>query len=110
MEAVLESRAKIFSELDREVEFYSEHTKSQYRSHLSDYLDFVGLNRDWRDRDVLYDYRKKLGKRGIAQSHINYIIRGPIGAIFRAYGLRIPVKLPRVQVSLDITDRIQFTS
>lgn len=90
------TRNGIFRELDRETEFYSTHTKSQYYSHVSDYLDFVG-SRDWKDRDVLYEYRQKLGKKGYNQSHINYLIRGPIGTLFRAYGLRIPVKLPRVE-------------
>ena len=106
----METRAKIFEELNRETEFYSLHTKSQYFSHVSDYLDFVGF-RDWRDRDVLYDYRKKLEKRGIAQNYVNYIIRGPIGALFRAHGLRIPIKLPKAKVALiDLSTRVSFTS
>lgn len=103
-------RDKIFEELGREVEYYSEHTKSQYFSHLSDYLDFVG-KREWRDRDILYNYLQKLKKRGISQSHINYIMRGPIGAIFRAHGLRLPLKLPKVKVAVfDISARVSFTA
>jgi len=105
------ARDHVFEELAREVEYYSPHTKSQYFSHVSDYLDYVGSG-DWRDRDILYNYLPKLKKKGLSQSHINYIIRGPIGAVFRAHGLRIPIKLPRANVShniLDLASRIQFT-
>ena len=107
----MESRAKIFEELRRETEYFSSHTQAQYFAHASDYLDFVGPNRDWRDRDVLYDYRRKLEKRGIAQSHTNYIIRGPVGCLFRAHGLRLPIKLPKTKVSLiDLSARVSFTT
>lgn len=102
-------RKKILHELDRETEYYSDHTRRQYFSHAQDYLDYVG-DGDWQDRDILYKYMKKLKKKGHSQSHVNYLIRGPVGALFRAHGLGIPIKLPRVQVSLDITDRIQFSS
>lgn len=101
-------------ELRREVEYYSLHTKSQYVSHVVDYLDYIeGIHGDWKDRDNLYNYLQKLKKKGFSQSHINYIIRGPIGSIFRAHGLRLPIKLPRVRVGgsvIDLLSRIQFTS
>lgn len=103
------NRQKILHELDRETEYYSDHTRRQYFSHSQDYLAYVGAG-DWRDRDILYNYMQRLKKKGHSQSHINYLVRGPIGALFRAHGLMIPVKLPRVQVSLDITERIQFSS
>ncbi|KKN35036.1 hypothetical protein LCGC14_0787850 [marine sediment metagenome] len=103
------TRKEILHELDRETEYYSAHTRSQYFSHAQDYLDYVGDN-DWQDRDILYNYTKKLKKKGHAQSHINYLVRGPIGALFRAHGLRIPVKLPRTPVSLlDLAHRVRFT-
>ena len=108
----MESRAKILSELNYETEHYSPHTRSQYFSHVENYLDFVGNNRDWRERDVLHNYVQKLKKLGHSQNHINYIVRGPIGAIFRAFGLRIPIKLPRVPITkriVDITSRVRFT-
>ena len=38
----METRARLFEELNRETQYYSEHTRSQYRSHLIDYLDFIG--------------------------------------------------------------------
>ena len=102
-------KLKVFEELEREIFYYSEHTKDQYRAHAGDYLSFVG-NRDWRDRDVLYNYIEKQRKRGVSQSHINYIIRGPVGAIFRAHGLRIPVKLPRFAgPQIDLTSRVSFS-
>ena len=101
-------RQKILHELDRETEYYSDHTRRQYFSHAQDYLAYVG-DGDWQDRDILYNYMKRL-KTKHSQSHANYLVRGPIGALFRAHGLKIPIKLPRVQVSLDITDRIQFSS
>jgi len=99
----------ILHELDYETEHYSHHTRSQYFSHVQDYLNYVG-SEDWRERDILRSYLQKLKAKGHSQAHINYIIRGPIGAIFRAYGLRIPVKLPRVKVArYDYSDRISFS-
>jgi len=102
---------KLYERYNQEIEYYSVHTKNQYRAQLSEYLKFVD-NRDWQDRDVLYNYVQKLKKRGYAQNHINYLVRGPIGALFRAYGLRIPVKLPRVMISglvHDLVSAVQFT-
>ena len=107
----METRSRLFEELNRETQYYSEHTRSQYRSHLIDYLDFIG-DRDWRDRDLLYDYVEKRlkKKRGLSQRTVNYIVRGPIGALFRAHGLRLPIKLPRVKVALfDFSERLSFT-
>lgn len=103
------NRKKILHELDLETEHYSDHTRRQYFSHAQDYLDYVGEG-DWRDRDILRNYMQKLKKKGHGQSHINYLVRGPIGALFRAHGLRIPVKLPRTSVSLlDLAHRVSFT-
>ncbi len=103
------TRKEILQELDYETEHYSQHTRSQYFSHVNDYLDYVG-DGDWRDRDILRKYLQKLKSQSKSQSHINYIIRGPIGAIFRAHGLRIPVKLPRVKIArFDYSDRIAFS-
>ena len=102
-------RQEILHELDRETEYYSDHTRRQYFSHAQDYLDYVG-DGDWKDRDILYNYTKVLKKKSHSQTHINYLVRGPIGALFRAYGLRIPVKLPRTSVSLlDLAHRVRFT-
>lgn len=102
------NRKEIFTELEHEVTYYSAHTKNQYFSHVSDYLDFVG-ERDWQDRGLLYEYIELLRKRKLSQSTINYIVRGPIGAIFRMYGLRLPVKLPRVSVRMiDLSSLIAF--
>lgn len=107
-----ESRSKLLGELNRETEYYSEHTRTQYFKHVNDYLDFVQHHSaDWKDRDILYKYHQKLRHRGISQSHMNYIIRGPIGALFRAYGLRLPIKLPKTGVSLiDLSTRVAFTA
>ena len=104
-----ETREEILHELDRETEYYSDHTRRQYFSHAQDYLNYVGEG-DWKDRDLLYNYMQKLKKKGHSPSHINYLVRGPIGALFRAHGLRIPVKLPRTTVSvLDLAHRVSFT-
>lgn len=105
---------KILEELRRETEYYSPHTQSQYFSHVQDYLKYVGsIHAEWQDRDVLYNYQQKLKKKGHSQSHVNYIIRGPIGSLFRAHGLQLPIKLPRVRVSgsiIDLLSRVSFTS
>lgn len=106
-----ETRQQILEEVNRETEYYSYHTRQQYFSHLNDYLDYVGQG-DWRDRDTLYAYAKKLRAKHV-QAHVNYLIRGPVGSLFRAYGLRMPIKLPRVQVSgmiHDITRGNQYTA
>jgi integrase len=107
----MEDRQKLLEELNRETEYYSPHTRQQYFSHLNNYLNYVGEG-DWKDRDILYAYAKKLRKQH-SQKHVNYIVRGPIGALFRAYELRMPIKLPRVQVSSvihELTEGIQFTA
>lgn len=103
------SRNKLLEELNRETEYYSRHTRNQYFSHVNTYLDYVGGG-NWRDRDTLYLYAKKLRKT-FGQAHVNYMVRGPIGALFRAHGLAIPIKLPRVQISgliHDLTAGLQF--
>lgn len=93
----METRADLLKEMQLETQFYSRHTIQQYFSHLNDYLDYVG-KRDWKDRDILYAYAKKLRAQH-SQNHANYIVRGPIGALFRAHGLRLPIKLPKSGVS-----------
>lgn len=104
-------RQAVMHELDRETEYYSEHTRRQYFSHVSDYLDYVdAVGGDWKDRDTVYDYQKKLKARGHSQAHINYLMRGPVGAIFRAHGLLLPIKLPRVKMAmLDLEHRVKYT-
>lgn len=103
------NREKIFEELEREIEYHSPHTQRQYRAHVGDYLKFVG-NRDWRDRDVLYNYIGKLRKRELYQSHITYLLRGPLNALFRAHGLVIPAKVPKFKgPRVDLTTRVAFT-
>ena len=101
-------RKKLLKDLQRETQYYSAHTKSQYTNHVIDYLAFVGP-KDWKDREVLYSYIAKLQKQGFSQSYINYLVRGPIGSIFRMEGLRLPVKLPRVQPAVfSQSDEIFF--
>lgn len=105
----IESRQKILKELDFETEHYSPHTRSQYFAHVQDYLDFVGFG-DWKDRDMLRSYLPMLKKKGHSQAHINYLVRGPIGAIFRVHGIRIPIKLPKVKIARnDYSDRVSFS-
>ena len=99
---------KALEELEREIEYYKQHTKQQYRSHIGEYMRFVG-NREWRDRDVLYNYIGKMKKLGHSQNYINYLVRGPIGALFRAHGLRTPVKLPKVSLAMvDLTTLVTY--
>ncbi|MDP2726276.1 MAG: hypothetical protein Q8P59_01930 [Dehalococcoidia bacterium] len=101
------ARDKLLKELFRETEYYAPHTRRQYFNHVNSYLDYVGDVGDWKDRDTLYTYAKKLRKTH-SQDYVNYIIRGPIGALFRCHGLRIPIKLPRVSVDVDISERVRF--
>lgn len=102
-------RDELFKELEHEVQFYSDSTKKQYRSHLIDYLDWL-KDRDWRERDVLYAYLDYLLKvKKLNQTYANYIIRGPIGCLFRMNGLRLPVKLPRVsRQMIDLASRFSY--
>lgn len=94
-------RDDLVKELEHEIQYFSEHTKNQYRAHVNDFLDYV-KRRDasyekWKERETVYgyiDYLKK--RRKVSQQHANYVIRGPVGCLFRLSGLRIPVKLPRV--------------
>jgi len=108
-----ENRKQILSELNIETQYYSQHTRVQYFKHIGDYLDYIDkVKGDWKDRDTLYKYTVKLRKRGLSQASINYIVRGPIGAIFRSFGLRLPVKLPKAIVGsamIDFTERVSFT-
>ncbi len=105
---MMTERSKALEELNLETEYYALHTRKQYFSQVHDYLDFVGKNRDWRERDILRNYTIKLRKQGKSQSHINYVVRGPIGALFRAHGLRIPIKLPKVQPAVYNPDEGMF--
>jgi integrase len=103
-------RKQVEQQLRRETEYFSLHTKRQYFNQVSDYLDFVGQNRDWRDPDVLYNYTQKLKKQNKTQATVNYIVRGPIGALFRSEGRRIPIKLPRVMPAVYNPDSSLFWS
>lgn len=103
------AKQKVFEELEREIEYYSPHTQRQYRAHVGEYLKFVG-NRDWRDRDVLYNYITKLRKSNYDQSYITYLLRGPLGTLFRAHDLKLPAKVPKFKgPKVDITSLIVFT-
>jgi integrase len=108
----LSERQDILKELDREMEYYAEHTRRQYFSHVTEYLDYVKEQQStWEDRETAYSYMKALQKRGHSQNHINYLMRGPIGALFRSHGLRMPVKLPKTKVSLlDLSHRVAFST
>lgn len=103
------NKAKIYAKLEKEIEYYVTHTQRQYRAFVGDYLTFVG-NENWKDEDVLYRYVKKLKTRKYAQSHILWILRGPISTLFRAHGIeKLPVKIPKfLGISTDISDRIAF--
>lgn len=98
-------RSELFTELEHEIQFFSSHTKQQYRAHVSDYLDFVAKKdptlASWKERNTVYGYISFLQKRGLAQSYINTIVRGPVGCLFRFSGLRNPVKLPKVDRDPD---------
>ena len=93
-------RANIIKEVEREIEYYADKTQRQYRAHIGDYLEYVG-NGDWKDRDMVYGYIERLRKRDVSQAHINYMVRGPLGCLFRAHNDRVPVKLPRL-ASLNV--------
>ena len=105
------TKRELWHEFEHEIQFYSTHTQKQYRAHLFDYLEFAGAV-DWENRETLYKYVDILrAKKKLSQQTINYIVRGPIGALFRAYGYRIPVKLPRVSPSMiDLSTRVAFTA
>jgi integrase len=97
------TRTDLFTELEYEIQYMSEGTKSQYRAKVSDYLDWIkkrGTGFDkWQDRDTLYKYIEYLKtERHLSQATINYILRGAIGALFRMQqpSLRLPVKLPKI--------------
>lgn len=91
----IKKRSELLRKVLRWIENYAVHTRHQYLNHIQDYLEWVG-DRKWNDEDTLYDYQKYLkGKHN--QSHINYIIRGPVGALFKAHGERLPIRLPRVE-------------
>jgi integrase len=101
-------RKEIFKELEHEIQYYSQSTQKQYRAHVSDYLDWL-KDRDWRQREVLYAYLDVL-KKTKSQTYINYIVRGPIGCLFRMYGLRLPVKLPRVNSQMiNLAERFSYS-
>lgn len=93
-------RDDLMKELEHEIHLLKPHTQAQYRAHIADYLDFVKRRGPtyarWKDRDMVYAFMAKLEKAGKSQSTINFIIRGPIGCLFRFSGLLLPVKLPHV--------------
>jgi integrase len=99
----------LFEELEHEIQFYSPATQMQYRSHVWDYLGWL-KDRDWRDRETLYKYLDYLKHQGKSQVYISYIVRGPIGCLFRMNGLRVPVKLPKVKSPMiDLASRFSYT-
>lgn len=100
----------LFQELEHEIQFYSEGTRAQYRSHVWDYLAWLTGDKWWQDRETLYAYLDYLKKQGKSQVYISYIVRGPIGCLFRMNGLRVPVKLPRVKPPMiDLASRFSYT-
>jgi len=92
-------RSELLTELAHETQYATIKTQSQYRAHVSDYLDFVAKKdatmETWKERSMVYGYIDNLKKAGKAQTYIDYVIRGPVGCLFRMYGLRLPVKLPK---------------
>jgi integrase len=110
----MSTRTDLLKELEHEMTYYSFHTKAQYRVHVADYLDWLAKKErveQWANRDVLYEYISYVQKkRKCTQAYINYLIRGPIGCLFRMNGLQIPVKLPKITRGRMITmeNRTQF--
>lgn len=111
----MSTRTDLMKELEHEMTYYSAHTKQQYRAHVSDYLDWLAKKDrvdQWRDREVLYEYIAYLSKkRQVSQTHLNYLIRSPIGCLFRMNGLKLPVKLPKSSARgrmITMEDRIKF--
>jgi integrase len=111
----MSTRTDLMTELEHEMTYYSYHTKEQYRAHVSSYFDWLEKKDRmelWKDRDVLYEYiNYLLKKKKVAQSHVNYLIRGPIGCLFRMSEMRIPVKLPKSTLGrmVNLEDRTQFS-
>lgn len=112
------TRAELFKVLEYEIQYLAPNTQNQYRSKISDYLDWVqkktGALDGWTERGTLYEYMDVLKKkRHLSQATINFILRGPIGTLFRMQQppLRIPVKLPKISRGqmLDIESRVHFT-
>jgi integrase len=112
------TRAELFKNLDYEIQFYSKNTQQQYRNHVSDYLDWVKRHREsldaWSERDTVYAYAEYLkSNRHLSQSTIGFVLRGPIGTLFRMQqpSLRMPVKLPKVSRGsmMNIEERKGFT-
>ena len=99
---------ELLANLSRDIQYYASHTRQQYINHAIDYLTWVGPKRDWKDKEGLYLYIAKLGKDGHAQAHINYLIRGPVGSLFRMEGLRLPVRLPRVMAAIYSPNEAMF--
>lgn len=112
------TKKEIFKELEYEIQYMASTTQNQYRSKVSDYLDWVAKHAEsldmWKDKEVLnryVDYLKH--KRHLSQPTINFILRGAIGTLFRMQQppLRVPVKLPKMTRSqmLDIENRKHFS-
>jgi integrase len=103
-------RPGLLKKINDECEYYSRHTRSQYFNHITTFLDWLAGNKISLDkfldpeadigRDTLKRYLNLLQSQGHSQSHVNYIIRGPLGCIFRAKGLKLPVKLPPVKAAV----------
>ena len=108
MPTLNKANQELLANLSRDIQYYASHTRQQYINHAIDYLTWVGPKRDWKDKEVVYLYIAKLGKDGHAQAHINYLIRGPVGSLFRMEGLRLPVKLPRVMPAVYTANEAMF--
>ena len=105
-------RDDLMKELEHEIQFRKSHTQAQYKAHVGEYLDFV-KRRDpsyekWKDREMVYAYIDKLKRAQKSQSTINFIIRGPVGCLFRFSGLRLPVKLPPIDLAVYSGDESLF--
>ena len=100
------SKDKLLKELMYKIKYRSLHTRNQYFAHVNRYLDYVG-DGDWKDRVTLDLYAEKLKKK-FSQDYVNYLVRGPIGALFRAHGLIIPIVLPPVMLNADMSERVAF--
>ncbi len=105
-----ETRKSLLEAVNSETEYYKPHTRNQYFQHLNNFLDWALAHKVSLDalmdkeqpvaRETLKKYMAVLQGQGFSQQHINYVIRGPVGALFRAKGLRLPIKLPPLQAAV----------
>ena len=64
--ATQKDKEALLAELQRDLQYCSKHTTSQYLSHAVSYLLYVGTQ-DWTSKDVLYTYIDKLKKQGLIE-------------------------------------------